>query len=115
MSYTYNTNGGVATKTDAKNQQTAYSYDAYLRLTGIAHYPTPGNEDVCRRAHLVVSSRAYLWRLWPTPKLDRQDLFSLDQSKFDCHSHLKSRLCLTLGRSYSPLSNCLYLFPALGM
>jgi len=29
VSYTYNADGSLASKTDAKNQQTAYTYDTY--------------------------------------------------------------------------------------
>jgi len=35
VTYTYGGNGLIATKTDAKNQQTQYSYDSYNRLTRI--------------------------------------------------------------------------------
>jgi len=49
VNYTYTANGKIATKTDAKNQQIVYTYDAYLRLTQIQRYPTPGNEDICQR------------------------------------------------------------------
>jgi len=49
VNYTYTANGKLATKTDAKGQQIVYTYDAYLRLTQIQRYLTPGNEDPCQR------------------------------------------------------------------
>jgi YD repeat-containing protein len=49
VSDTYTANGKLASKTDAKGQQIVYTYDAYLRLTQIQRYPTPGNEDACQR------------------------------------------------------------------
>jgi len=49
VNYTYNANGKLASKSDAKGQQIVYTYDAYLRLTQIQRYPTPGNEDPCQR------------------------------------------------------------------
>jgi len=49
VNYTYTANGKLASKTDAKGQQIVYTYDAYLRLTQIQRYPTPGNEDACQR------------------------------------------------------------------
>jgi RHS repeat-associated protein len=38
VSYTYNGDGSLATKTDANNQQTTYTYDTYGRLTQAAGY-----------------------------------------------------------------------------
>jgi RHS repeat-associated protein len=49
VNYAYTANGKLYTKTDAKGQQIVYTYDAYLRLTQIQRFPTPGNEDVCQR------------------------------------------------------------------
>jgi RHS repeat-associated protein len=40
VSYTYDGAHHVLTRTDAKGQGTGYSYDAYGRLTAVAHYPT---------------------------------------------------------------------------
>jgi YD repeat-containing protein len=37
VSYTYNSYNKIATKTDAKGQQTQYTYDGYLRLTQVRH------------------------------------------------------------------------------
>jgi YD repeat-containing protein len=39
VSYTYDSAHHALTRTDAKNQQTQYSYDAYGRLTNILHFP----------------------------------------------------------------------------
>ncbi len=52
VSYTYNgTNGKVATRTDAKGQGVAYSYDSYARLAEVQRYPSgiSGGEDTCQR------------------------------------------------------------------
>jgi YD repeat-containing protein len=40
VTYTYDGAHHVLTRTDAKQQVTGYSYDAYGRLTAVAHYPT---------------------------------------------------------------------------
>jgi RHS repeat-associated protein len=40
VTYTYDTAHHVLSRTDAKGQVTGYSYDAYGRLTAMAHYPT---------------------------------------------------------------------------
>ena len=42
VSYTYNTDGTVATVTDAKNQRKVYSYDSYGRVTQIARGTVSG-------------------------------------------------------------------------
>jgi len=39
VTYTYDGAHHVLTRTDAKGQGTGYSYDAYGRLTAVAHYP----------------------------------------------------------------------------
>src|SRR5206468_3599988 len=49
VNYTY-ANTLIATKTDAKGQKVAYTYDSYQRLTQIQRYPSAsGPEDVCQR------------------------------------------------------------------
>src|SRR5260370_14455710 len=40
VTYTYNTDKTLATKTDAKNQQFTYAYDSYKRLAQINHSQT---------------------------------------------------------------------------
>jgi RHS repeat-associated protein len=50
VNYTYNGDGNLATKTDAKGQKIVYTWDYYKRLSQVQHYPAPGNiEDVCQR------------------------------------------------------------------
>ncbi len=51
VSYTYNAYNKVATRTDAKGQATAYTYDSYARLTEVQRYPSgiSGGEDTCQR------------------------------------------------------------------
>jgi len=39
VTYTYDGAHHVLSRTDAKGQGTGYSYDAYGRLTAVAHYP----------------------------------------------------------------------------
>jgi len=38
VTYTYNGNSQIATKTDAKNQQIQYTYDSYNRVTQVGHF-----------------------------------------------------------------------------
>ncbi len=51
VSYTYNAYNKVATRTDAKSQVTAYTYDSYARLTEVQRYPLGLGyaEDTCQR------------------------------------------------------------------
>jgi RHS repeat-associated protein len=50
VNYTYNGDGNLTTKTDAKGQKIVYTWDSSKRLTQVQHYPAPGNvEDVCQR------------------------------------------------------------------
>jgi YD repeat-containing protein len=42
VSYTYDGNHHVITRTDAKSQQTQYAYDAYERLIQVSHYTATG-------------------------------------------------------------------------
>ncbi len=51
-SYTYNTDGTVATKTDAKGQKTQFVYDTFKRVTQLQSFPDPAHptvEDTCQR------------------------------------------------------------------
>jgi RHS repeat-associated protein len=51
VSYTFNSYQKVATRTDAKGQQTVYTYDTYARLTKVQRYPqgASGAEDTCQQ------------------------------------------------------------------
>ncbi len=61
VSYTYNANGMVATRTDAKNQQTQYSYDGFNRVTQIRHYGVAGgSEDACQQVNFYYDSNPYV-------------------------------------------------------
>jgi len=55
VSYTYNSYNKIATKADAKGQQTQYSYDSYQRLTQVRHYIS-GSEDTCQRVDYYYDS-----------------------------------------------------------
>jgi len=44
VNYTYNTNGTLAYKIDAKNQKTAYNYDYLGRVIGIDRYPVSSGQ-----------------------------------------------------------------------
>lgn len=48
-SYTYNADGTLATRTDAKGQIAQYTYDSYQRVTEVQRFPTPGHEDLCQQ------------------------------------------------------------------
>ncbi len=61
-SYAYNTNGTVASKTDAKNQQVQYTYDGFQRTTQIRRYPVSGgNEDACQRVNFTYDQGTHGW------------------------------------------------------
>jgi RHS repeat-associated protein len=51
LTYAYGSNNAVQMKTDAKGQQTVYSYDSLSRLTMTQYYPTgtANPEDGCQR------------------------------------------------------------------
>ncbi|MFN8008409.1 MAG: RHS repeat-associated core domain-containing protein [Terriglobia bacterium] len=56
-SYTYNTDGTVATMIDAKNQKLAYVYDSFERVTQIQHYPvSSGAEETYKRVNYYYDS-----------------------------------------------------------
>jgi YD repeat-containing protein len=60
VSYTYNSDGTVATRIDARNQKTAYVYDSYKRVTQIQHYPvSTGPEDTCQRQTFSYDTNPY--------------------------------------------------------
>ncbi len=60
VTYTYNSNGQLLSKTDAKNQQTQYGYDSYARLTQIRHYPVAGgSEDVAAQVNMSYDTNPY--------------------------------------------------------
>ncbi len=49
VTYVYDGAHRVTSRTDAKSQQTQYTYDTYGRLTEVRHYPSSGNEDTSQR------------------------------------------------------------------
>ena len=56
VTYTYNQDGTVATKTDAKNQKIVYTYDSYKRVTEIQRFKSNGVEDVTQRTNYYYDS-----------------------------------------------------------
>jgi YD repeat-containing protein len=60
VSYTYTADGQLATKTDAKGQKIAYTWDGYKRLTMVQRYPSPGTvEDPCQRVTYFYDGDAF--------------------------------------------------------
>jgi YD repeat-containing protein len=61
VSYVYGTNNAVQMKTDAKGQQTVYSYDSLSRLTMTQYYPTgtANPEDGCQRVTYSYDTNPY--------------------------------------------------------
>ena len=61
VTYTYNSDKTLATKTDAKNQQTQYSYDSYKRVTQIRRgtYSGTFTEDTCQREDYSYDTNPY--------------------------------------------------------
>ena len=52
VTYTYNSNGTLATKVDAKNIRTVYGYDALNRTISVAKFNNANNvEDACQRVN----------------------------------------------------------------
>ena len=51
ISYTYGSNNKVATRTDAKGQVNAYTYDSLARVNEVQRFPSGlgGGEDTCQR------------------------------------------------------------------
>jgi YD repeat-containing protein len=58
-SYTYNSDGTLASRTDARNQKTTYTYDSYQRLTQIKRYNASGSEDVCQRSYFYFDTNPF--------------------------------------------------------
>jgi RHS repeat-associated protein len=59
VTYSYNTDGTMATKVDAKNQKIAYVYDANQRVSQIQRYPvSTGAEDQCQRVTFTYGTSA---------------------------------------------------------
>ena len=58
VNYTYGSNKKIATKMDAKGQQTQYTYDSYARLTEVRHYIS-GTEDTCQRVDFYYDSNPF--------------------------------------------------------
>jgi YD repeat-containing protein len=53
VSYLYNNDGTVQSKTDAKMQRTAYVYDAYQRVTEVDRYLSGGQRDACQTVNYI--------------------------------------------------------------
>ena len=58
VTYNYGTNQKIASKTDAKGQQTQYTYDTYQRLIQVRHY-IGGSEDTCQQVNFSYDSNPY--------------------------------------------------------
>ncbi len=58
VSYTYNADGTLATRTDARGQRTEYSYDPYRRPTQVRHFVGTG-EDLCQRVDFYYDSNPF--------------------------------------------------------
>jgi RHS repeat-associated protein len=61
VTYTYNSDQTLATKTDAKNQQVQYSYDSYKRVTQIRRgtYNGTFTEDTCQQENYTYDAGTY--------------------------------------------------------
>ena len=59
LSYTYNTNGTLLRKTDAKGQKAEYTYDDNQRVTEIKRFFANGTEDVCEYVKLSYDTNPY--------------------------------------------------------
>ena len=63
MTYAYNADGRVQSKTDAKGQQTRYTYDPYQRVTKTEAYPVGASlPDACQTVN-------YQYDLWTVAEL----------------------------------------------
>jgi RHS repeat-associated protein len=62
VSYTYNSNGKIASKTDAKSQQILYSYDSYARLTKVQRGAIQNGsfvEDTCQQENYYYDTNTF--------------------------------------------------------
>jgi RHS repeat-associated protein len=60
VTYTYNSNGTVASKVDAKNQKMEYVYDSYQRVTQIKRYSvSTGTENFCQRTYFYYDTAPF--------------------------------------------------------
>ena len=62
VTYTYNSDKTLATKTDAKGQQVQYTYDSYKRVTQIRRYNPSGGqlyEDTCQQENYSYDTNPY--------------------------------------------------------
>jgi YD repeat-containing protein len=61
VTYTYNSDKTLATKTDAKNQQVQYSFDSYKRVTQIRRgtYNGTFTEDACQQENYSYDTNPY--------------------------------------------------------
>jgi RHS repeat-associated protein len=61
VTYTYNSDKTLATKTDSKNQQVQYSYDSYKRVTQIRRgtYNGTFTEDTCQQENYSYDTNPY--------------------------------------------------------
>jgi YD repeat-containing protein len=66
-SYGYNTDGTLASKTNARNQVTKYAYDTYQRVTGIQKYPNPSQPttaDACQQVSYTYDTATGSQNAW---------------------------------------------------
>jgi len=59
VNYTYNADGTLATKIDAKGQKTGYTYNANMQVTQIQRYPLGTVEDTAQRTTFTYGSTGY--------------------------------------------------------
>ena len=58
VTYTYDGNNLLASKTDAKGQQIKYTYDLYNRVTQVSHFPSAGTEDTSQRVTYIYDTNS---------------------------------------------------------
>jgi len=82
VSYTYNADGTVATKIDAKNQKVAYTYDSFERVATITRYPVAsGAPDPCQTMTFTYDyNPAGLFPNYPLGRVAAADWGSADAS-----------------------------------
>jgi RHS repeat-associated protein len=59
VTYTYDATHHVTSRTDAKGQQTQYTYDGYGRVTEVQYYPQQGWEDMNQRVNYTYDQGQY--------------------------------------------------------